>query len=157
MKKRLCVCCCVLAMLTGASSVLAGQAQNNCGCGLGTLLWGNKADGSILSQTMQVTTNQFIGSQTFGITSGTLGCEQPENIGADDRAFAYVRDNMDGLALDMASGRGEHLEALAELLEVPLPQRARFAAQLQSGFTQIIVTGEENAAVVLERIALVSG
>jgi hypothetical protein len=148
---------CLLAVLTVVGSVFAGQAQNNCGCGLGTLLWGNKADGSILSQTMQVTTNQFLGTQTFGITSGTLGCEQPENIGADDRTFAYVRDNMDGLARDVAVGRGEYLDSLAELLAVPVPRRATFAAQLQADFTRIFVTGEETAAVVLARITQVAG
>ena len=148
---------CLLAVLTVVDSALAGQAQNNCGCGLGTVLWANKADGSILSQTMQVTTNQFLGNQTFGITSGTLGCEQPESIGADDRTFAYVRDNMDGLARDVAVGRGEYLDALAELLAVPVPQRAIFAAQLQADFTRIFVTGEENAAVVLTRITQVEG
>ncbi len=146
-----------LIMLVAAGSCVAGQAQNNCGCGLGTMLWANKADGSILSQTMQVTTNGILGNQTFGITSGTLGCEQPESIGADDRTFAYVRDNMDGLARDIAVGQGEYLETLAELLAVPVESRDAFADSLQGNFSQIFVTGEESAAVVLERIVTVTG
>lgn len=147
----------VLLMLVAAGSSLAGQAQSNCGCGLGTVLWGNKADGSVLSQTMQVSTNGFLGNQTFGITSGTLDCQQPESIGADDRAFAYVRDNMDGLARDIAVGQGEYLETLAELLAIPSGSMGAFAGRLQNNFSHIFVTGDESAAVVLERIVVVAG
>lgn len=146
-----------LIVLVAAGSSLAGQAQNNCGCGLGTVLWADKADGSILSQTMQVSTNGFLGNQTFGISSGTLDCEQPESIGADDRTFAYVRDNMDGLARDIAVGRGEHLTTLAELLAVPESSKEAFAGSLQNNFSRIFVTGEESAAVILERIVSVAG
>ncbi|WP_432822839.1 DUF3015 family protein [Trichloromonas sp.] len=146
-----------LVVLVATGSSLAGQAQNNCGCGLGTMLWGSKADGSILSQTMQATTNGLFGNQTFGITSGTLGCEQPESIGADDRTFAYVRDNMDGLARDIAVGEGEYLETLSELLAVPEGAMAAFAGNLQKNFSQIFVTGEESAAVILERIVVAAG
>lgn len=145
----------ILMAFSGAA--WAGQAKNNCGCGLGTLLWADKADGSILSQTMQVTTNGFLGNQTFGITSGTLDCEQPENIGADDRAFSFIRDNLDGLVRDIAFGGGENLDTLAELMDVPADQRDAFAANLQANFDRIFITGEENAAVVMERIAVVAG
>ena len=60
-----------------AVPALAQQARQNTGCGLGTVLWGEKADNSILSQTLQATTNGTFGTQTFGITSGTLECNQP--------------------------------------------------------------------------------
>ena len=60
-----------------AGTALAQQARHNTGCGLGTVLWGEKANGSVISQSMQATTNNIFGSQTFGITSGTLGCDQP--------------------------------------------------------------------------------
>ncbi len=147
----------VFLVLIATGVALAGQAKNNCGCGFGSMLWADRADGSILSQTMQVTTNGFLGNQTFGITSGTLGCEQPENIGADDQAFAYVRDNLDGLATDIALGHGERLETLAELLAVPSTERPAFAGTLQGSFEEIFVTGEEDAATILERITLVAG
>ena len=144
-----------LMLVTGGA--WAGQAKSNCGCGLGTLLWGDRADGSILSQTMQVSTNGFLGSQTFGITSGTLGCEQPENIGSDDQLFAYVRDNLDGLAQDMAFGEGEHLDTLAELMAVPKGQRFFFSGKLQASFGDIFVTGAESPELVLDRIRMIAG
>lgn len=158
MKKKLLISVVFLGgLLLVASGVWAGQARNNCGCGLGTLLWADKADGSILSQTMQISTNAFLGSQSFGITSGTLDCEQPENVSADDQAFTFIRDNMDGLVRDIAMGRGENLDTLAELMGVPTAGRQAFAANLQANFDRIFVTGEENAATVKERIAVVAG
>lgn len=157
MNKVLISLACVGILIVFAGAAWAGQARDNCGCGLGTLLWGDKADGSILSQSMQVTTNGIIGNQTFGITSGTLDCQQPENISADDRAFSFIRDNMDGLVRDIALGRGENLDTLAELMGVPADHRDAFAANLQANFDSIFITGEENAAVVMERIAVAAG
>ncbi|MDY0270532.1 DUF3015 family protein [Trichloromonas sp.] len=145
----------IMVLLT--ASAWAGQAKTNCGCGLGTILWGDRADGSILSQSMQVSTNGILGNQTFGITSGTLGCEQPTNIGSDDQLFAYIRDNIDGLAQDMAYGEGEHLDTLAELMTVPAEERTLFAGKLQAAFGDIFITGTEDPGLVLERIRIIGG
>jgi len=143
--------------LVSAGSVFAGQADKNCGCGLGTLLWDGKADGSVISQSLQATTNGTFGNQTFGITSGTLGCEQPANIIKNDKALAFTRDNIDVLARDIAFGGGENLDTLAELLEVPAADRASFSARLQENFNTIFTTGEESGAAVLDRIVTIAG
>jgi len=142
------------ALLVAVPVMAAGQAERNTGCGLGSLLWEGKADGSVVSQSFQATTNGTFGNQTFGITSGTSGCEQPANIIKNDRALAFTADNMDMLARDIASGQGESLETLAELLEVPAAKRSALYANLQFNFDQIFVTGDESAGVVLDRIAV---
>ena len=144
----------ILMVLLAAGPVLAGQAAQNTGCGLGTMLWENRADNSVLSQTMQATTNGTSGNQTFGITSGTLGCTQPENIAASERMIEFANANMDQLARDIATGQGESLETLAELMNVPAEERAQLYANLQGQFSEIFVTGEENSGVLLERIVV---
>jgi hypothetical protein len=149
----------LIAVAAIAATLLAvpafsGQAQNNTGCGLGTLLWEGKADDSVISQSLQATTNGTFGNQTFGITSGTLGCEQPANIIKNDRSLAFTADNMDLLARDIASGQGETLNTLAELMNFPTADRPGLYATLQANFDQIFVTGEETAGVVLDRIAV---
>ncbi len=144
----------LLTILLCASPLMAQQAARNTGCGLGTVLWGDKADGSILSQTMQATTNGTFGNQTFGISSGTLGCDQPQNIAASERLQEFVAANMDSLARDMATGQGESLETLAELMNVPAGERSAFYLSMQSNFDQIFVTGDETMANVLDRVAL---
>lgn len=131
----------------------AGQAENNTGCGLGTMLWEGKADDSTLFQVFQATTNGTSGNQTFGISSGTLGCEQPVKFVASERLKEFSGANLDSLARDISMGQGESLNTLAELMDVQVDERAQFAASLQSNFDQIFVTGNENSGVVLDRIS----
>jgi hypothetical protein len=144
------------ALLLIATPVFAGQAARNTGCGLGTVLWGDKADGNTLSQTMQATTNGTFGNQTFGITSGTLECDQPAKFVQNERLLAFTADNMDLLARDIAAGQGETLDTVAELLEVPVAERPAFATTLQGNFDRIFITGQETAGVVLDRISVLA-
>jgi len=155
MKRTLVVSLAVLVLTAGAA--FAGQADKNCGCGLGTILWEGKADGSVISQSLQVTTNGTFGNQTFGITSGTLGCEQPANIIKNDRALAFTRDNLDLLARDIAAGNGETLETLAELLEIPAADRGEAFSRLQGNFNNIFINGEDSSAEVIDRIINIVG
>jgi len=146
----------VVLLLAVAAPALAGQAATNTGCGLGTVLWGTEADGSVISQSLQATTNGTFGNQTFGITSGTSGCAQPDNLIKNDRLLAFTADNLDLLARDIAAGRGETLDTVAELLEVPKAERPAFNSALQGNFDKIFVTGTETAGVVLDRIAVIA-
>ena len=146
----------VIILLALAAPAFAGQGASNTGCGLGTILWGNESDGSVISQSLQATTNGTFGNQTFGITSGTLGCDQPANVIKNDRLLAFTADNLDLLARDIATGQGETLDTVAELLEVPAAERPLFNATLQINFDKIFVSGTETAGVVLDRIAVIA-
>ena len=146
----------VIILLALAAPAFAGQGASNTGCGLGTILWGNDSDGSVISQSLQATTNGTFGNQTFGITSGTLGCDQPANVIKNDRLLAFTADNLDLLARDIATGQGETLDTVAELLEVPAAERPVFNATLQINFEKIFVSGTETAGVVLDRIAVIA-
>lgn len=141
-------------LLLSGTALAAGQAASNTGCGLGTVLWGNKADGSVFSQSLQATTNGTFGNQTFGITSGTLGCNQPANVAASERMIEFTAANLDNLAKDIAQGQGESLETLAELMAVPAEQRLALYSHLQANFDGIFTTGNERSGDVLDRILL---
>lgn len=140
-------------VLFAAPAAFAGQANKNTGCGLGTVIWEGKADGSILFQVFQATTNGTSGNQTFGITTGTLGCEQPAKFAASERLKEFSGANLDALALDISKGQGESLDTLAELMNIPTDKQAVFAANLQANFDKIFVTGDETSATVLDRIS----
>ena len=144
------------AVFITTAGVYAGQARDNCGCGLGTVLWGDKADNNVLSQSLQATTNGSSGTQTFGITSGTLECEQPSKVAASEKLIEFVYANMDNLAGDIASGKGESLDTLAELMGVPSKDCNEFYVTLQNNFEYIFETGKESPAVLLDRIVTVS-
>ncbi len=140
----------VALTLVYATASLAASARSNTGCGLGTIMWGNKADGSVMSQSLQATTNGLFGDQTFGITTGTLECSQPANVVNNEHLNRFVLSNMDNLARDIAQGRGENLDAFAELLQVPVEKRPEFAASLQKSFDRVFTSDQVVLAEVID-------
>lgn len=140
----------VALCLAYATAAFAGNAKENTGCGLGTVMWGDKADGSVMSQSLQATTNGTFGNQTFGITSGTLECKEPAHVARNEHLNRFVMSNMDNLARDIAQGHGENLDTFAELLQVPVEKRAEFAARLQGNFDKVFSSDQVVLAEVID-------
>lgn len=147
MKKLLFVC----ASLALSSGVFAGNA--NTGCGLGSTLIQNQD--SVFKQVFAATTNGTSGNQTFGISSGTLGCDRPANFASNDQLNDFVASNMDGLAADIANGHGEVVDAVAAMMQVE--DKSAFIAKLQSNFSTIYSSEEVNSAQVIDRIVTIVG
>ena len=159
MKRAFMVVVVVAVSLVFVGSVFAaaaGQAHQNTGCGLGTMLFKGNADNSIVLQTFQATTNGIYGNQTFGITTGTSDCAQPKNFVSNQQLNEFMVANMDNLARDIAQGRGETLDAFAELLGVPAEKRPEFYGQLQNGFSRIFTSPGVQMASVMDNISTVS-
>jgi hypothetical protein len=157
--KKIAVVVVALSLMLVGSAFAAGQAHTNLGCGFGTLLWKDGADNSTLLQVFQYTTNRtgdYVGATTFGITSGTSDCQQPKNFASNKQASEFMVANMDNLAKDIAQGRGETLDAFADLMQVPAEKRPEFYAQLQSGFARIYTSSDVQMASVMDNIATVS-
>ncbi len=108
-------------------------AEGNIGCGLGTQVLGEQD--STLMQVFAATTNGTSGNQTFGISSGTLGCKKPEKFVYNEQVNKFVQANMDTLAVDIAKGQGETINNLAYLVGVQ--DTVAFAKKLQSQFDVI--------------------
>ena len=160
MKRALLVCVILVAFagtaLAAAAAAPSGTARSNVGCGLGTMLFQNNADRSSLLQAFQATTNGTSGNQTFGVTSGTSECKQPEKFVENDRVNEFVRANLDDLAKDIANGSGESLSTLAELLGVPAAEREAFYGALKTHFAEIFPGTEVEYAHVVDKILEVS-
>ncbi len=152
--KRVILAVAITVISTG--SAFAASAKANTGCGLGTVLWHGRADSSVISQAFQATTNQTFGNQTFGITSGTLECGEPSKVVQNERLNHFVRANMDNLARDIAQGRGESLDAFAELLQVPAEKRPGFYAALQSNFASVFTSENVVVAEVIDNAVAVA-
>lgn len=135
-----------------ATPVQAQQKNTDTGpgCGLGKELWANASNQkSIGGQVLAATTNGTSGNQTFGISSGTSGCNSNGTILSEYRVTVFAAANFDNLSQDMAKGNGEHLTSFAELLNVPQEQRADFYALAQSHYRGMIQTGENTPAAML--------
>lgn len=91
--------------------MLVWSADSSDGCGLG---WQLTQKTSLLATTTRTATNITI-PNTFGMTSGTLGCAQHSIVKRDEPAAKYVVTNFDALQIDMARGRGEYLNGLVRV------------------------------------------
>src|SRR4051794_32473550 len=102
-----------LSLLAGFTAVAAparADAYGAAGCGLGSIVIGNKPG---FMQVLAATTNGTFGSQTFGITSGTSNCA--DTGGGVKSAQAFVETNREALAKDIARGQGETISSLSSL------------------------------------------
>jgi opacity protein-like surface antigen len=133
-----------------SSSAFAASARNNVGCGLGTIMWENKADNSTLFQAFQATTNGTSGTQTFGISSGTSECQTNSKFVQNEKLIHFVQANMDNLAKDIATGKGETLDTFAEMLGVAPTRTASFNASLQANFDKIYTSENIVLAEVID-------
>ena len=71
--------------------------------------------------------------------------------------FNYANDNIEQLALDMANGDGNTLDALAELMEIPALDRDVWKKALQRDFSIIFPAPYVATAFVLDQIASTTG
>ncbi len=118
-------------ILASASSFALANASGPAGCGLGSTVIFPDAD-KWYQHVMAATTNATSGNQTFGMTSGTLGCEAAN--GPLKSAQVFMDENMDQLAADAATGQGETLAALAEVMGVQAQDKAAFNRVIRSNF-----------------------
>lgn len=147
--KRIVLTIAATLAMTGVAFA-AGNARNNVGCGLGTMLWENKANNSVLLQSFQATTNGTSGNQTFGITSGTSECSKPSSFVQNEKLIHFVQANMDNLAKDIAVGKGETLDTFAEMLGVAPAAQEAFNARLQANFDKIFTSENVVLAEVID-------
>lgn len=121
------------AILLSASSVAFAQP----GCGVGAMIW--KEQSGIAPHVLAATTNASFGNQTFGMTTGTLGCQTNQSV---QSMAMYMDSNIDKVARDMSRGTGENLETLAVLLGVEEADRGDFRALMQDNFASIFPSSD---------------
>ncbi len=103
-------------------------------CGLG---WEITQKKTMLATSTRSTTNAFV-PPTFGMTTGTIGCDKHEIAKKDHDGVLFVASNQDNILMEMAAGKGEHLEALAN--ELGCERGSAFGPALQQSLPQLINT-----------------
>ena len=119
----------VFGLMFITTAAMAEVPYGPAGCGLGSMVIGNEAG---FMQLFAATTNGISGNQTFGITTGTLGCEVG---GGGQTAKTFIEGNREILAKDMARGSGETIENLSSLAQCK--DHNEVAKILQSNFQEI--------------------
>jgi Protein of unknown function (DUF3015) len=140
----------IAAILTLSPIGVALAASNNTGCGVGSIIF--KGQSGVAPQVLAVTTNGTLGNQTFGISSGTLGCDRDGVVDTPAKVSMFIDTNLDKLARDMAVGKGETLESLASLMGVQDADKAAFFATTKSHFAEIIPSANASTQEVIDAL-----
>jgi len=134
-------------LVAGSSAALA---MGPAGCGLGTAVV-FKNPTTWVEHVLAATTNGTSGNQTFGMTSGTLGCEAaggPLASGVD----YFIDENIDLIAMESANGQGETIQALAEMIGVQDQDTGLFTASMQQHFDTLFPSADTSSAEVYDAI-----
>ncbi len=141
----------LVSVLAGAAMLVSAPAEavDSTGCGLGSMAW--RGQSGIGPQVLAATTNVSFGTQTFGITFGTSGCDPNGRVtgGTGRMMLAFLENNMEQFAMDAAAGRGETIETLAGILNVDSEE---LGAKTQANFATIFA--DENVDAVSVTLAM---
>jgi hypothetical protein len=139
-----------LAMLVAMPSVAMAGAHNMAGCGLGSMLF---KENTMVHQILAATTNGTFGNQTFGITTGTLGCTQDGRVAKNKERIIFVESNYISLKRDMAVGQGQYLNSLAALYGYQTPtEKEHFCKFVQTNFEKLLPTETTTPIELIERL-----
>ena len=127
------------------SSTAYADPYGMAGCGLGSMLFGDKPG---FVQVLAATTNGTFGTQTFGITTGTSNCEDTKASAESTKAF--VQANREAVAKDIARGSGETIASLANL--AGCSDSAKVGATLQKEFKTIFPNAQVSDVAVSESV-----
>jgi hypothetical protein len=133
-----------------ARTTTAGDGAG--GCGWGSLLFdGNSGVGS---HVFAMTTNGSFGNATFGMSSGTLGCDASQPIRYKG-GRVYISANMTKLAEDMSRGEGDTLAGLGEVMGIAPQDKAAFYALAKNRFDLIYPNESVNSDQVMDALIVV--
>lgn len=133
--------------LVGLTAPTLAMAKDSTGCGLGTMVFDGQS--GLAPQVLAVTTNGTSGNQTFGISTGTLGCDRDGEINHMAEVSEFTKDNMDRLASDMAAGEGETLATVGDLMGVDDADQGRFNRVMQDNFDRVFSSTDATAREVV--------
>ena len=130
----------VVASFLPLAALAAGEISPNAGtdsCGLGWKVTDKK---SLMGTCTRGTTNSFV-PPTFGMSTGTLGCDKHSFAQADTKAVEFVAQNYDTLRLEMAAGEGENLAALARTMGCSDANVDAFGRAVQGSYETVVGNG----------------
>lgn len=124
----------------GLVDQLSGQGYGMAGCGLGSILFGERTG---IIQVFAATTNDFYSNNTFAVSSGTSNCEP--DMGSASSAKNFIDSNRPAIENDIARGSGETLSAFYEV--AGCQERSAVATTLKSNYKNIFAPGANNEQV----------
>ncbi len=137
----------VLVALAGLLAAPSAFAGNSAGCGLGHLLWQGQT--GMVPNVLGATTNGSFGSNTFGVTTGTSGCNANDSVYNQQQQEQFVSVNYEKLSAEMAQGHGQYVSALAELMGCNAAAHPEFAQLSQAKYETLFSAPDMDAQAML--------
>jgi hypothetical protein len=134
------------SLIMGAST-LAMADNSGPGCGWGSMLF--EGSSGTPSHVVAATTNGTSGNNTFGMTSGTNGCDTSKTLDYKGTS-AVVFHNMDRLSNDIAKGEGEILDTVASVMGIDSTDVPTFKRVLHENFDAIYPNSDVTSDQVME-------
>lgn len=136
--------------LVGASFGAQANAPGGSGCGWGNMLF-EGSDGMPM-HLLATLVNGTSGNRTFGITSGTNGCDTSGALAYHGKNMLAQEGVMEEVAQDMAVGDGEALTALSVSMGIEREDRGRFKQTMHRNFDTIFSNEDVTAEEVMTNI-----
>ena len=147
MKKTL-----IAAVLLGSSATASAVAPGGPGCGWGNMLF--EGQSGMPMHLLATLVNGTSGNATFGMTTGTNGCDTSGSLSYSGSSLLGMTGVMEEVAQDMATGEGEALTALSVSMGIEASDRAHFNAVMHENFAAIFphqdVTADEVMASITD-------
>jgi hypothetical protein len=140
-----------VAIFAMAAPAFASDGGGSDGCGLG---WQVTQKKSFLATTTRGTTNGVV-PPTFGMTSGTIGCDQHSFAKNEMPAVNMVATNQDAILIDIAAGGGENLAALTQAMGCH--DASAVAAKAQASYSALVGASSEQLYRSVKSMAVASG
>ena len=134
------------SLLADASLNAFATAPGGPGCGWGNMLF--EGQRGLPSHLVASITNGTSGNATFGMTSGTNGCDTSGALAYNGKSMIVLSSIINELSEDMARGEGEALTTYAVVLGVEAQDRDHFAAVTSQHFNDIFSSADVTAEQV---------
>ena len=138
----------VIALLIAAPLSMA-KADNDVGCGVGTMIWEGKEG---LGFKLLASMTNGMAFQSISITFGLINCNGRGTVTANARSRHFAAAHIDRIARDTAVGAGESLDALAALYEIESMDRPKFAALAHENFETLFPTDDVRSDEMIETL-----
>ncbi|EKF76132.1 hypothetical protein A11A3_01520 [Alcanivorax hongdengensis A-11-3] len=140
----------IAAALLGSSTTAFAVAPGGPGCGWGNMLFEGKS--GMPMHLLATIVNGTSGNATFGMTTGTNGCDTSGSLTYSGQSLLAMNGVMEEVAQDMATGQGEALTALSMSMGIPSQDRDHFNAVMHENFASIFPNQDVTAADVMTHI-----
>lgn len=138
------------AALLGVSVSASAVSPGGDGCGWGNLVFEGKS--GLPVHLLATTVNGTSGNKTFGMTSGTNGCDTSGALTYDGKSLLAMNGMLEEVAQDMAVGHGEALTALSVSMGIEPGDRAYFDQVMHQHFADVFPSQDVDAGQVMTHI-----